>query len=112
MPSLYSLAVLLVMEERVLYNLYAGRCDMFFICCNGSARHVMNIPNAGQPVSSQSKNTHQQDQYGRPILDVVIQFTGNPTQTEKPDHFQWAEQTADPLKQEREKGRRQERNNS
>lgn len=62
----------------------------------------MNIPNAGQPVGGQSKNTHQQDQYSRPVLDVMIQFTGNPTQTEKPDHLKWAEQTADPLKQETE----------
>lgn len=47
----------------------------------------MNIPNAGQPVGGQSKNTHQQDQYSRPVLDVMIQFTGNPTQAEKPDHL-------------------------
>lgn len=59
----------------------------------------MNIPNAGQPVSSQSKNADQQDQYSRPVLNVVIQFTSNPTQAEQPDHLQWAEQTADPLKQ-------------
>lgn len=60
----------------------------------------MNIPNTGQPVSRQSKNTHQQHQYSCPVLNVVIQFTGNPTQTEKPDHLQWAEQTTDALKQE------------
>lgn len=58
----------------------------------------MTIPNAGQPMSSQTKNTHEQDQYSRPILNVVIQFTSNPTQTEKPDHLKWAEQTADALK--------------
>lgn len=61
----------------------------------------MNIPNAGQPVSSQSKNTDQQDQHSRPVLYVVIQFTGNSTQTEKSNHLQRAEQTADALKQER-----------
>lgn len=61
---------------------------------------AMNIPNAGQPVSSQSKNTHQQDQYSRSVLNVVIQFTSNTTQTEKPDHLQGAEKTADTLKRE------------
>lgn len=62
---------------------------------------IINVPNAGQPVSSQSKYTHQQHQYSCSILDVVVQFTGNPTQTEKPDHLQWAEQTTDALEQER-----------
>lgn len=62
---------------------------------------IINVPNAGQPVSSQSKYTHQQHQYSCPILDVVIQFTGDPTQTEKPDYLQWAEQTTDALEQER-----------
>lgn len=57
-------------------------------------------------MGGQSKNTHQQDQYSRPVLNVVIQFTGNPTQTKKPDHLQWAEQTADPLKQEWNKERK------
>lgn len=58
-----------------------------------------NIPNAGQPVGGQSKNTHQQHQNSRPILNVVIQFTGDPTQAEKPDHLKWAEKTADSLKE-------------
>lgn len=71
----------------------------------------MNIPNAGQPVSSQSKNTDQQDQYSRPVLNVVIQFTGNSTQTEKTNHLQWAEQTADALKQERKREEADIRNN-
>lgn len=58
-----------------------------------------NVPNAGQPVSSQSKDTHQQDQHRCSILNVVIQFTGDSTQTEKPDHLEWAEEAADTLKQ-------------
>lgn len=49
---------------------------------------TVNIPNAGQPVSSQSKNTHQQDQHSRSILNVVVQFTGDSTQTEEPDHLE------------------------
>lgn len=47
----------------------------------------MTIPNAGQPMSGQTKNTHQQDQNSRPILNVVIQFTSNPAQTKKPHHL-------------------------
>lgn len=50
-------------------------------------------------MGSQSENAHQQHQHGRPILNVVIQFAGDPTQAEQPDHFQWAEQAADALKQ-------------
>lgn len=46
---------------------------------------------------SQAKHTHQQHQYGRSILNVVVQFASNPTQTEQPDHLQRAEQTADAL---------------
>lgn len=48
---------------------------------------------------SQSENAHQQHQHGRPVLDVVIQFAGDPTQAEQPDHLQRAEQAADALKQ-------------
>lgn len=58
-------------------------------------------------MSRQSKNTHQQDQYGRPVLNVVIQLTGDPTQTEEPDHLERAEQTADPLKGKRRGTQRQ-----
>lgn len=49
---------------------------------------TLNIPDAGEPVSGQSKNAHQQDQNCCPVLDVVIQFAGYPTQTEKPDHLE------------------------
>lgn len=55
------------------------------------------LPNAGQPVCSQAKHTHQQHQYSCSILNVVVQFASNPTQTEQPDHLQRAEQTADAL---------------
>lgn len=59
--------------------------------------NLTSLPNAGQPVCSQAKHTHQQHQYGRSILNVVVQFASNPTQTEQPDHLQRAEQTADAL---------------
>lgn len=58
-----------------------------------------NSPNAGQPVGGQSENAHQQHQHGRPVLDVVVQFAGHPTQAEQPDHLERAEQAADALKQ-------------
>lgn len=73
-----------------------------------NGRHA-NAPNAGQPVGGQSKHAHQQHQHSCPILDVVVQLTGNPTQTEQPDHLQWAEQTADALKREAWKKKEQNR---
>ena len=60
----------------------------------------MNVPDAGEPMGSQSEDTHQQDQHGRPVLDVVVQFTGDPTQTQEPDDLQGAEQAADALRRE------------
>lgn len=48
-------------------------------------------------MSGQSENTHQQHQHGRPVLDVVVQLAGDPTQTEQPDHLERAEQAADAL---------------
>lgn len=62
-----------------------------------------DIPDAGQPVCRQPKHTDQQHQNGRPIFDVVVQFTGNPTQTEEPDNLKGAKQTADPLKEKRKR---------
>lgn len=63
---------------------------------------LMNLPNAGQPVCSQPKHTHQQHQYSCPIFNVVVQFASNPTQSEQPDHLQRAEQTAYALETDRE----------
>lgn len=63
----------------------------------------MDIPNAGEPVCGQPKNTDEQHQNSRSVLDVVIQFTGNSTQTQQTDHFKGAEKTADPLKKDRNK---------
>lgn len=56
-----------------------------------------NSPDAGQPVRSQAEDAHQQHQHGRPVLNVVVQFAGDPTQAEQPDHLQRAEQAADAL---------------
>lgn len=63
--------------------------------------NLMNLPNAGQPVCSQPKHTHQQHQYSCSIFNVVVQFASNPTQSEQPDHLQRAEQTAYALKTDR-----------
>lgn len=65
--------------------------------------NLRSLPNAGQPVCSQSKHTHQQHQYSCSILNVVVQLASNPTQTEQPDHLQRAEQTADALEKQAEK---------
>ena len=45
----------------------------------------------------QSKHTDQQDQNSGAVLQVVVQFPGNPAQAQQADHFQRAEQTADAL---------------
>lgn len=45
----------------------------------------------------QSEHTDQQDQNSGSVLQVVVQFPGNPAQAQQPDHFQRAEQTAHPL---------------
>lgn len=58
----------------------------------------MYVPNAGQPVSSQAKHTHQQNQNGGTILDVVVQFAGHSAQTQEPDNLQRAEQAANALR--------------
>lgn len=63
--------------------------------------NLMNLPNAGQPVCSQPKHTHQQHQYSCSIFNIVVQFASNPTQSEQPDHLQRAEQTTDALKPDR-----------
>ena len=82
------------------WQLYAWKLEILTVILNQSRDKDSDVPDAGQPVCSQPKNTHQQNQNSCPVLDVVIQFTGDPTQTEKPDNLKWAEETADPLKQE------------
>lgn len=70
-------------------------------CHGGGMPKTGTVPDAGQPVCSQAKNTHQQHQNSCSVLDVVVQFTSDPAQTEQPDHLKGAEQTADPLEEEK-----------
>ncbi|TNN82668.1 hypothetical protein EYF80_007186 [Liparis tanakae] len=58
------------------------------------------VPDAGQPVGHQAEDAHQQDQDGRSILQVVVQLTGHPAQSEQADHLEGAEQTAETLQRE------------
>lgn len=58
----------------------------------------VKVPDAGQPVGHQSKNADQQDQNRCTVLQIVVQFSGHSTKTEKADHLQRAEQTADALR--------------
>lgn len=55
------------------------------------------VPDAGQPVGHQTEDAHQQDQDGCSILQVVVQFTSHPAQSEQADHLEGAEQTAETL---------------
>jgi len=54
-------------------------------------------PDAGQPVGRQAEHAHQQEQHGGAILDVVVQLPGDPAQAQQADHFEGAEEAADPL---------------
>lgn len=45
----------------------------------------------------QSKHADQEDQNSSTILQVVVQFSGHPAQTQQADHLQRAEQATDAL---------------
>lgn len=73
------------------------------VCLNGVGGLIDDlmvpdaVPDAGQPVSHQAEDTHQQNQDGRSVLQVVVQLPGHSAQPEQADHLEGAEQAAETL---------------
>lgn len=76
------------------------------VCLNGIGGLIDDlvvpdaVPDAGQPVGHQTKNTHQQNQDGCSILQVVVQLPGHSAQPEQADHLQGTEEAAETLQGE------------
>jgi len=63
----------------------------------GGSLGVASVPDASEPVGHQAEHADQQHQHRGAVLQVVVQLSGNPAQTQQADHLQGAEQAAHAL---------------
>lgn len=68
-------------------------------------RAADRVPDAGQPVGHQHVEAEQQDQHGRPVLQIAVQLAHHAAQSQQSHHLQSAEQTPDTLDMTKRKRR-------
>ena len=65
-------------------------------------RHADRVPDAGEPVRDEREHQDEENEHCGAVLDVVVKFASYATQTQKANHLEGAEETADALEETRE----------